>query len=478
MPYCDLVAMREGARGILEEFPGGVKLLEPARLRGPFTDALVRTAVFGATPELKGTARYWIKCAAAARGVHLASIQGLYAAMGRGEAGPFTAPAMNLRGLTYDCSRAFYRAAEKSGCGAFLFEIAKSEMGYTSQGAHEYVAVLLGAALREGFRGPLFVQGDHFQASAKAYFADSGKEVGSLRALIREALEAGFYNIDIDSSTLVVLERPDLPSQQSDNASVCASLTAFIRQHQPQGVEVSVGGEIGEVGGHNSTVEEFRAFMGGYLGALPQGTRGISKISVQTGTSHGGVPMADGTIAKVKLDFGVLKSISEVGRKEFGLGGTVQHGASTLPDEAFHHFLENGACEVHLATGFQNMIFDHPALPPEFRERVYAHIREHFTKERKAGDSEEQFLYKTRKKGFGGELKRAWWDLPAPVLEAIGSALEQKFAFLIAQLGVAGSREAVATFVRPAPVEPSLEGEIKACGGAVAIADDGNPRAD
>jgi fructose/tagatose bisphosphate aldolase len=478
MPYTDLVAMREGIRGILEEVPGGVRVLDPAKLQGPVTDALVRTAVFGATPELKGTARFWIKCAALETGVHLASIQELYTAMGRGEAGTFTVPAMNIRGLTYDTSRAFYRVAKKAQCGAFLFEIAKSEMGYTSQPAHEYVAVLLGAALREGFTGPLFIQGDHFQASAKSYFADGPKEVNALKALIREALDAGFYNIDIDSSTLVVLERPDLPSQQRDNARVCADLTAFIRQHQPGGVEVSVGGEIGEVGGHNSTVEEFRAFMEEYAKALPPGTHGISKISVQTGTSHGGVPLADGTIAQVKLDFGVLQSISQVGRKEFGLGGTVQHGASTLPDGAFHQFPAHGACEVHLATGFQNMVFDHPALPEAFRERVYTHLRENFAKERKADDSEEQFLYKTRKKGFGGELKRAWWDLPATVRDALGSALEEKFAFLITQLEVAHSAPIVARFVKSGAPAPSLEHEVRACGGGVAIVDDGNPRAD
>jgi hypothetical protein len=239
-----------------------------------------------------------------------------------------------------------------------------------------------------------------------------------------------------------------------------------------------VGGEIGEVGGHNSTVEEFRAFMDEYRKALPPGVHGISKISVQTGTSHGGVPLPDGTIAQVKLDFEVLRAIAEVGRKEFGLGGTVQHGASTLPDEAFHRFPECGACEVHLATGFQNMVYDHPDLPPEFRERVYAHIRENFAKERKAGDSEEQFLYKTRKKGFGGDLKRLWWDLPAPVLASVGAALEEKFAFLIDRLGVAGSASTVERFVKPSPVLPSLQGEVKACGGGVIIVDDGNPRAD
>lgn len=450
---------------------------EPASWRGPLADDVIATAVFAKDPAVRGHARFAIKKSAEAAGVHLASIHGLYGAMGRGEAGPFTVPAMNVRGLSYDTARAFFRAAAKTGCGAFIFEIAKSEMQYTSQRPHEYVAVMLAAALREGFTGPLFIQGDHFQASAKGYFADKGAEIEGLKKLITEAVNAGFYNIDIDSSTLVVLERPDLPSQQKDNAEVCAALTRFIREKEPKGTCVSVGGEIGEVGGHNSTVDEFSAFMGAYEEAVGE-SEGIKKISVQTGTSHGGVVLADGSIAKVKLDFGVLSAISKAAREKFGMGGTVQHGASTLPDEMFHKFPENGACEVHLATGFQNMVYDHPNLPADFKEHVYEHLRSACAKERKEGETEEQFLYKTRKKGFGGDLKLLWWTLPLPAREAIGQALEGKFAFLIEQLGVRDTRDAVARFVKASPPPASLEDELAAAGAKVEHKVDDNPRAD
>jgi len=459
--------------------PGGApRVAHPEAFRGPLTDDLAKTAVFAKDPQVKGRARFALKTAAAQLGVHLASIHSLYAAMGQKETGGFTVPAMNIRGLAYDSARAFFRAAIPKGCGAFLFEIAKSEMGYTDQRPHEYVAVMIAAALREGYAGPLFIQGDHFQASAKGYFADREKELGGLKALIREALSAGFYNIDIDSSTLVVLERPDLPSQQRDNGEVCALLTRFIRDNEPEGTTVSVGGEIGEVGGHNSTVEEFLAFMGEYRRGLGE-AEGIKKISVQTGTSHGGVVLPDGTVAKVKLDFEVLSSIAAVAQERFGMAGTVQHGASTLPDEAFHQFPRHGACEVHLATGFQNMIYDHPALPADFREHVYEHLKRAFAKERKAGETEDQFLYKTRKKGFGGELKREWWGLPEAVREEIGRALQAKFAFLIDQLNVAGTHDVVRRFVMPEPPSPDAAAEIAACGAPQTPAKtEENPRAD
>ena len=96
---------------------------------------------------------------------------------------------------------------------------------------------------------------------------------------------------------------------------------------------------------------------------------GLSKISVQSGTSHGGVVLADGSIADVKLDLDTLERLSKVARDEYGLAGAVQHGASTLPDTAFHNFPKRETAEIHLATNFQNMLFDH--MPAELRDEIY-----------------------------------------------------------------------------------------------------------
>ena len=87
-----------------------------------------------------------------------------------------------------------------------------------------------------------------------------------------------------------IFDKTTLDEQQAVNCDLCAEFTKFIREHEPSGVTVSVGGEIGEVGGHNSNVHELHAFMRGYNKRVPVGPHlvGISKISVQTGTAHGG----------------------------------------------------------------------------------------------------------------------------------------------------------------------------------------------
>jgi len=383
------------------------------------------------------------------------SIQELYEEMGREYPG-FTVPAINIRGLTYDVARAIFRKALQMNVGALIFEIARSEIGYTKQRPLEYSTVVLAAAVREGFEGPVFVQGDHFQLVRRYFLDNPGAETDYIKGLIAEAVEAEFYNIDIDSSTLVDLDKPTVKEQQRPNFEKTAELSEYIRGIQPSGLDVSIGGEIGEIGKKNSNPEDLRAYLDGFKETF-KGEKGLSKLSVQTGTSHGGVVLPDGSLAEVKIDFETLRSLSEIARKEYGLSGCVQHGASTLPDTAFHMFPETGTSEVHLATGFQNMIYDSKHLPEEFRAEVYNFIKQEYAKDKKEGQTEEQFIYSTRKKGFG-PLKKKWWDLPSDVKEPIMKELEAKFELLFDKLKVGNSSEIVNRTVKPVIVGKELSG--------------------
>jgi len=323
---------------------------------------------------------------------------------------------------------------------------------------------VLAAAVAEDHHGPVFIQGDHFQASPKRFGENALKEVEALRALIGEAIDAGFFNIDIDTSTLVDLSHSSLEQQQQLNVVLCAELSQEIRRREPRGVTISIGGEIGEVGGRNSTEAELRTFMDGYnrtFGHLQPGAPGLSKISIQTGTSHGGVVLPDGSIAKVNVDFDTLRALSDLARKAYGLAGAVQHGASTLPEEAFTRFAEAGACEVHLATNFQNMMFDR--LPEGFRSDMYAYLDKNFASERKGDMTAEQFYYKVRKNSIG-PFKKGLWDLPPDVLGMLGDAWEKQFRLLFERLGVTGTRAEVDRHVTGPVTMPNLAAYLKGTG--------------
>jgi fructose/tagatose bisphosphate aldolase len=434
--------------GIVRADGDAVQVADATKLRSEATDTLVRAAVFGAPPE-RDAARWLLWEIGQAVGVRPASIGPIYFARGRGECGGFTVPAINVRMLAYDTARAIFRAAKARDAGAILLEIARSEIAYTDQRPAEYVAVMIGAALREGYFQPIFIQGDHCQVNAKKYQGNPRAEVEEVKKLIAEEIGAGFYNIDVDTSTLVDLSQPTLLEQQRLNYQHAAEITHFIRDREPEEISVSVGAEIGEVGHKNSTVEELRAFMEGYMEALKRhgNLEGISKISVQTGTSHGGVVLPDGSIAQVKLDLDALAALSKAAREEYGMSGAVQHGASTLPSDAFGHFARLETAEIHLATNFQSLVFDHPALPAELRQRMYQWLDGNAQSERKDGDTPEQFYYKARKKAIG-PFKQEVWSLPESTRQAISADLEKTFGFLFDQLRVKGTAALVRTYIK------------------------------
>jgi fructose/tagatose bisphosphate aldolase len=434
---------------------------DEAAFRARTIEDLAWTQTFSADVATVEAARWMIWEASQELGARSASIHELYLARARGEVHGFTVPAINLRAQTFDMARTVFETAAAADVGAVILELARSEQTYTYQRPAEYVASVLAGAIAAGWVGPVFVQGDHYQFNAAKYKADPEKVTEEIRGACRQALEVGYRNIDIDSSTLVDLSQANVDLEQRENYLRAAELTALIRELEPVGVTTSVGGEIGEVGKQNSTVPELRAYLEGYrrdLEARRPGAIGISKVSVQTGTSHGGVPLPDGSVAEVKLDFAVIRQLGEVARS-YGLAGCVQHGASTLPDELFHHFPAVETAEIHLATGFQNLLFEHPAFPAELHRAIHEWCFANTLDERKSEQTDEQFVYSSRKKSIG-PFKRQLWDLPTK--DEILAAQRRKIGFLFAELQVGGTTGMVARYVEPVEEHRPLPESLRA----------------
>jgi len=388
---------------------------------------LIHQSIFGDNQQKKA-ARLEIRRLAKEQDVVLSSINNLYQSIGRGETKDFVVPAFNLRTLTYDTARIIFRLAKKQEIFPFIFELAPGEQTYTDQTPDEYTTCVLAAALAENYSGPVYLQGDHYQVNAKRFGENRALEIRRLEELIKTSIEAGFYNIDIDASTLASLE---------ENYKVTALLTKYIREIQPKDITVSVGGEIGHIGGKNTTVEEFEAFMNGFMKEILNSKSEItnkskiqssklSKISIQTGTSHGGVMAKDGKMVRAKIDFDLIEKIGKMAREKYGLAGVVQHGASTLSDEIFYRFVEVGCLEVHLATGFQNIICNF--LPRDLKEKMDQWVKNNCQAERKTDENDEQFIYRLRKKALG-PFKKDLWSMNDSDKKLILEALEKKFLF-------------------------------------------------
>jgi fructose/tagatose bisphosphate aldolase len=376
-------------------------------------------------------------------GVYPASIRSLYQALGRGELDPMTVPAFNVRGLTYELARAIWRTALDMQAGPFMFELAPPEASSGGQTFEEYAALTLAAAAREGYRGPVFLQGDHFEV-------ESPQELTGILGLAHRVLRAGFYQLDIDASHLFDPQSGDLPGFHLPNARATARIVADLRGSQPPGVRLTLGGEVGEIGGRNTTFADVVAFHQDFLRYLPAEVPGLDKISAQTGTRHGGMVEPDGRVGRMPLDFELVSDLSRRARA-VGLAGLVQHGASTLSLPDLARLPAIGVLEVHLATQIQNIVFDHPAFPRallnQMRERLLP-ARRGAEGEPEADEqqlTEAQRFYRARWECWG-LFRTDLLQLPHAVLRPITQGLSDWVAEVFTALRVRGRAPRVGVY--------------------------------
>lgn len=354
------------------------------------------------------------------QGLYPASIAVVYHALGKKEIPPMTVPAFNVRGLTYPLARAIWRSAIHQQCGPVIFELAPSESTGCDQTFEEYAAMVMAAAYKEGYRGPVFLQGDHFSL-------DSKDDMIRVEELALSIIETGFYQIDIDGSHLYDDQADDLAGFHAPNAKITADLIDTLRCAQPRNIHIALGGEVGEIGGKNTSVEDLLAFHSELKKNLPTNMPGLDKISGQTGTTHSGIVLPDGSTGRMRVDFDLISNLSAQAR-DFGWSGLVQHGASTLQIDDLAQLPDAGVIEVHLATQIQNILFDHPAFPQDLRNQMIAELTA--TIHGAEGDkldtstelSEAQRFYQARWAAWG-LYKKELWQLPTQALDQICDSL-------------------------------------------------------
>ena len=483
-------SLEDALKGIVEElspevslgvvYAGTFKVINESALRSELIDKLVYDATFNPNKDIVNEARRLIKGIAVSLGARPDSTYDLYLEKAKDQR-HYTIPAINIRGMAYNSARAVFESAVKNKVeDPFILEIARSEIGYTAQRPAEYTTSVLSAAIKEGYKLPVYLQGDHFQITAKEHKENLPAAMEKVQKLIREAIEAGFYQIDLDTSTLVDWSKPTAGEQQELNYKMAAKLTAYVRQLErdlgldKQGIVVNLGGEIGEIGmglekgkERNSSVEDLRAFMNGYNAELERLSKEsgfklnpITKVAVQSGTKHGGVRDSQGKVIKAKVGFNTLAELGKVAREEFGLAGVVQHGASTLPEDYFTVFAGNKmptgltidesllnqegqttldrhpVAEVHLATAYQDTVLDHPEFPADLRDEIFKRILE-WNPPKEGQDPNKVFV--DNRKNAWGEFKLQTWNMPSDIQTAMRNSLRAQFDTVFKNLGVASS---------------------------------------
>ena len=368
-------------------------------------------------------------------GVYPATIVHIYRGLAAHKIPPMTIPAINLRGMTYDIARVVWRVAINQDAGPIIFELAPSKSVVGDQSFEEYAAMILAAAAREGWHGPVFLQGDHIAV-------ESIEDVSETKILCRRLINPGFYQIDIDASHIPPPQGANLHEFHKENALATAEITEFIRSIEDPDVPITLGAEVGEIGKRNTSPKDVESFMSAYSARLSNGIVPFDKISVQTGTRHGGYVLVDGTTGEMPLDLILIAELGKMVRDDYTINGLVQHGASTLSFENLASLVDLGVIEVHLATGIQNIVFDHPAFPAKLRSEMISSLVT--PAQSPEGDerqksmesiSDAQQFYNARWSAWG-TYKNQLWNLPMEVKNEINITLEAWFVNLFKSLQI------------------------------------------
>ncbi len=352
------------------------------------------------------------------QGVWPAPISPVHLALAAGRTEPLTVPAFNLRGLTYDTARAIYRRMLDREALAVMFELAPSESATGDQSFVQYAALIAAAALREGWRGPVFLQGDHFSLEQ-----DTPTARQQLTASILELLECGYGQVDLDTAALAIAGESAV-TRQLPNAKATVALLQSLAADTPAGT--MFGGEVGEIGGSNTTPEDLQVFIDLVRWHAGPAAAAFGKVSVQTGTRHGGMTDSDGKVTRMPLDLELARQLADVAH-ENGFAGIVQHGASTLQPDQFAALPDAGVVEVHLATNIQNLVFDSPAFPTELRAQMkeVALASSAGSAERggETGATDAELAFSQKRWSMWGPFKKQLLDLPAVTRHALAETV-------------------------------------------------------
>lgn len=356
-------------------------------------------------------------------GIHFASTKKL---LYEAREGKFSIPALNVRTLSVDFSRLIHEMIISLGVRGVIFEISITEQKYTNQTPLFFAASILIGAILARYKGEIYLQADHTQFNRSKWILDSNEEMKKLQGILQEMVSVGFYNLDIDGSTLVDYVRPTIKAQQKDNLDASSQLLKYLADIQIAGVELSVGVEIGHIGDRNSTPSEIKYFVS----EIAKYKDLVSKIAVQTGTEHGGKIDENGNVVEMPVDFELIKRLGK-SAQEAGLAGIVQHGASTLPLGSLAKLPAHGVVEVHLATAWQNIFFEN--LPQELKSEMEGYVRENFLDELQDVWSASQAQYRLRKKALGpfrGKIEALKMEQKQPILDAWRNYATQIFTAL------------------------------------------------
>lgn len=267
------------------------------------------------------------------------------------------------------CFRSIIDAAKETD-SAVLFEIAKSEIGYTDQQPEEFARVCKEAIKAANANIPYCIHGDHITISENTPAA-----IAAAEDLIKKEIDAGFTSFAIDASHNFDISAAKTIDQLAANIKITTHLAKLIEKlMKDKGktrADYSLEVEVGEIGKTDpktgkqelTTVDEAVTF----IKALHENGIYPDLIATNNGTIHGNVYDAEGNVIPLlgiddKRTREVANAIAPLGVK------IAQHGITGTPLELMHKLINAGIAKGNVATHWQDLAIEN--MPPELVKKM------------------------------------------------------------------------------------------------------------
>lgn len=250
--------------------------------------------------------------------------------------------------------------AAKELDAAVIFEIAKSEIGYTAQRPKEFYDMIVKTAQELEFDVPYVIHGDHITIKENTPEAVKGGE-----DLIKEEIAAGFTSYAIDASHNFDVEAATVAEQLADNIDITTKLAGLIPEEAGLEVEVGEVGKVDKKTGEKAltSVEEAETFVK----AIKDAGFSPNLLATNNGTAHGNIYDASGNIVEqVGIDIDRTKAIADA-IAPYGVF-VAQHGITGTPLNLMHLLIGAGVFKGNVGTNWQNIALE--TMPADLVARM------------------------------------------------------------------------------------------------------------
>ena len=464
--YSNCQDLLDSLKDIVNIEKDSITVLHGERLKEECLDRLLYNAVFNQDKSVKDYAQWAIHACANYMQAIPCTISNLYEDNTNNQMSGRTVPVLYFRGLCYESARATFKLLNQIDSAACMFAVDLSEGQDTDLSAEEYAAVMLTAAMREGFHGPLFFQAA-IRIDANNFAKNSTEESERVHQQIKAAIHNGFYNIHMDASVTVDKDQVALLEKYRNNFEQVAMMSLRAREYQPTHIEVNLSAHVGTIGDEHTInrVDEIEAFLDGYESCLRNEApkaRGLSQLSVSIGTVPGGRVLPDGRPQEMNLDWQAFERLQATAIQNYDLNGLILQGVSTLSEETQKQLPYKQVLEAHLSTAHHQLLLNSSHLPEALKHDIIAYLKDAQRGHWREGMTEEQFIHSVSGKCFG-PFKKKFWDLSGECKKQLKDEVSNLLGRSFAAFRIAETKRIVREKVRPevisrpAPLLPNIK---------------------